>query len=87
MLHTHMHTYTHTHTHTHTHTVFSLVVSQGDSDSSQLESGAISAEASEVTLTDALETSPGKSPLEPPSWRSHANTDRDVLEDVSFFES
>ena len=50
---------------------------------SQPEPSSLSAEVSDITLTDGLNVSPGRSPLEPPSWRTHANSDRDVLEDVS----
>jgi hypothetical protein len=50
----------------------------------QPEPAALSAEVSDITLTDGLNLSPGRSPLELPSWRTHTNSDRDVLEDVSY---
>ena len=68
--------------HTHT-TVFGPALIQADSSEPHSESAALSSEVSEVTLMDGLNLSPGRSPLEPPSWRTHANSDRDVLEDVS----
>lgn len=79
---THMYTYA---THITLPTVFDLVMGQSDNDSALSECGLLNSEVSEVTLTDGadIDMSPDRSPLDPPSWRTHANSDRDVLKDVS----
>ena len=73
--------YTHTHTHTHTHTLAPApTLTKAESVDSLLESLGVTVDP--PSASDYV--SPSGDPLQPPSWKTHANSSRDVLADVSF---
>ena len=86
--HTHTKTHAHTHTHTHTHTAGGVPLITAEEsedslsatvDSTSLEGGG----AGGVALPSVDPPTPySEDPLQPPSWKTHANTTKDILEDV-----
>ena len=84
----------HTHTHTHTlHTDGIPLITAGDSEESltpsqPTESTSLDGGGGVMGVVSSSVDPPpvpfNDNPLQPPSWKTHANSDRDILEDVSF---